>query len=70
MRFKMLDNPRHADRWECLCLVCDHRFFVHSNSFSCPRCKNNNHEEVVPVHVEEDPRADQYVLRSDLGEGD
>jgi hypothetical protein len=70
MKFRMLDNPRHVDRWEYLCLVCDNRFFFRSGDIVCPRCNNTDYEEVVPMYVGDDPRAEELVLRADFGEGD
>jgi len=70
MRPQLLDNPRHADRFEYLCLVCSYHFLFHSGDIVCPRCKNADHEEVVPLYVEDDPRNDQFISSLDYGEGD
>ncbi len=70
MKPRLLDNRILAGRLEYLCLICNTHFFFRAGDLICPRCNNANHEEVVPLYVEDDPHNDQFISNLDYGEGD
>ena len=52
------------------CQACNSHFtYAAGSALMCPKCKTRVPDQLIPIHTEEDPQADEMLTRDDFTAG-